>query len=342
MKKTVIKNVKQKLLIMVLPFILCSCHNVFNSAKATAVRLEAENATVTNADIKYVSGTGSYAFDVSGDGFVGFGGGDESKITFSYSSSRAGIFQINVKYAVGMDNSALKVECNDHFEIIDYPSNNGWGSFNITDPLVTKIRLNKGQNSIVLSRPAAGKYGEIDYIEICDCIEEYIVPDLPNGSTWTKYEAEEGEVVLGTRKSGNASGFTFVGNLDGDNSFIDFNLSNLEEGAYELKIKYATGFSERPIKVYAGERGREGRMDFYGNYLTNITSWGTFTYAISCFIGLKSNSFIRVQCRYVEIDYIELSEKVGDYFAGVSHETLPDEDITDDGFEKLGEDYEEE
>ena len=308
----------------------------YGLVEATGMRYEAEEATLTNADIKLLSGTGSYAFGVSGEGFVGFSGQTVSKISFSVSTKTKGVYQLYIKYAVGMDNSGVRVTCNGVSEKINYPYNNGWGSFNITQPILTSVRLNSGENTIELSKSGAEKYGEIDYIEIGDCIEVDIAPDLPHGTSWTKYEAENGEVISATRKSGTASGSKYVGNIDNEYSYIDFNLSLEETGSYEIKIKYATGFSDRPITVYAGERGRDGRLEFYASLSTTVTSWGNFAHTASCFVGLKKNSFIRIYSRYVEIDYLELSNKVGDFFNGVTSEIAPDEDITDGGFTKLG------
>ena len=296
-------------------------------------RYEAEEAVVSNASIKYVADSGSYAQGVSGTGFVGFNGGESSKITFTVPSSTNGLFEIFIKYAVGMDDSAIKVSCNNNYETIKLEQNNGWGSFDATPALSTTIKLIKGDNSIEISRAYSEKYGEIDYIQIGDCIEEEIAPEMPHGTTWSRYEAEDGEVVVGTRKSSlDASGSMFVGNLDAEWSYVDFNLSNLEAGAYELRIKYATGFSKRTIEVFTGERGRNNRTEFYGTLLTSVSNWGVFTYTANCFVGLKENSFIRVKCRYVEIDYIELSEKVYGYFDGVSDKISPDSDITDGDF----------
>lgn len=316
-------------------FLLPLIHSGVKITKATYDRYEAEDAFITNAEIKPVSGTGSYAQGVSGTGFVGFNGGKESNIAFTVNVNENGLYQLYIKYAVGMNNSALKVYCNNNTKILNYPKNNGWGSFINTDPIITLVKLYAGSNAIELSRPEAEKYGEIDYIEIGDCVEKDIAPDLLHGVTWKKIEAESGEVVLGTRKTGNASGSLFVGNLDFDYSYIDFNIKGLEPGAYEIKIKYATQFSDRTMKIFAGERGREYREDFYGTLLTSPTDWGSFVYNASCFISLKENSFIRINTRYVEIDYIELSNRVGDYFDGLSNKVAPDSDITDGGFVKL-------
>ena len=330
------KHKKIKLGLIFVSFILISCTNNSKRTYAAFNRYEAEDAVITNAEVKPISGSGSYASGVSGTGFVGFNGGVESKITFTVPASFNGLYELYIKYAVGMDGSSVKITCNNNFEIIDYPQNNGWGSFNITSALCTTIKLLQGENIIELSRPGSGKYGEIDYIQIGECIEKDIAPEMPHGTTWNRYEAEDGEVVVGTRKpSLDASNSMFVGNLDADWSYVDIDLSGVETGAYDLRIKYATGFSKRTIQVYAGERGREGRIEYYGTLLTSVSNWGVFSYTANCFVGLKENSFVRISCRYVEIDYIELSEKVYGYFDGVSDKVLPDEDITDGDFFEL-------
>ena len=165
-------------------------------------------------------------------------------------------------------------------------------------------------------------YAELDYIAIGDDLTPVIPPDTTSPTSWTKYEAENYLCYCSRVKnySSSFSGTGFVGDLDNANCYVDIIVNATEDGTYALKIFYATGTSNNSLRVYTGKYGKFNRFESYGEK-TGLTvgDWGAFNsskyYQLN--VGLKKGeNFIRLSANYVEIDYIQVSNRIGDFLSG--------------------------
>ncbi len=307
------------------------------AAEATARKYEAEDAVVNQAEKKYLNGIGSYAVGASGTGFVGNIDYDASSITFTVSVEKEGEYEFFLKYATDMDGATLVVEnYNAQSFSVNCSSKKGWGAFNTTAIASTSIELKEGEQTITVKK--GSQFVEVDYISIGNLLTVDL-PDVEQPTSWgNKIEAENSLYYSGFIKNygGSYSGSGFVGSLDYDSSYVEFRVVCEEDGMYALKIRYATSGTQTAT-VYVGDYNKVGRYECYGS--KNVSSsgtWGEFAGNDAIFnVGLKAGAnCVRVYVKYVEIDYVEVSEKIGDFAEGndASGRYVPN--LTDGGYVK--------
>lgn len=317
-------------------FSIMSIPQLAFASESTSTKYEAENATLNKATVKPLSGTGDYAVGASGSGFVGNIDYDDSTITFTVSVNKAGSYEFFLKYATGSDGSTLIVENHEGKTFtVNCSTKKGWGAFNTTPIISTTIDLKEGEQTIVIKKGA--QYVELDYIAIGDILSMEI-PGLENPTSWTKFEAEDNLFINGVRKNygGTFSGTGFVGSLDFDSSYLEFRVPCVEDGTYTLKIRYATSGSQTAT-FYVGNYNKVGRYECYGSKnLSSSGTWGQFTgNDVTINVGLKAGAnMIRVCLKYVEVDYIEISNRVGDFVEGSNANGTYTHNLTADGYVK--------
>lgn len=307
------------------------------ASEKTARKYEAEDAVVNQAEKKYLNGIGSYAVGASGTGFVGNIDFDTSSITFTVSVEKEGEYEFFLKYATDMDGASLIVENYDAQSFtVNCSSKKGWGSFNSTTIASTSIELKEGEQTITVKK--GNQYVEVDYISIGDLLT-IDLPDVEQPTSWErKIEAEDSLYYSGYIRnySNSYSGSGFIGSLDYDSSYVEFRVPCEEDGMYALKIRYATSGTQTGT-VYVGDYNKVGRYECYGvkNFSSSGT-WGEFLgNDLVVSVGLKKGAnCVRIYVKYIELDYIEISNKVGDFVAGndASGRYIPN--LTDDGYVK--------
>ncbi len=132
----------------------------------------------------------------------------------------------------------------------------------------------------------------------------------------TRYEAESATIVgEGTAvKSGygdNTASGSWVGDMN-NNTSIDFPVTVAEDGEYQLILHYASGSSAASLKVHNAD-------GLYKTVSCPATSgWGCFV-SLETSVSLRageSTVSIKKGDEYVELDYIEIGDKTGDYKSG--------------------------
>ncbi len=167
---------------------------------------------------------------------------------------------------------------------------------------------------------------------------------------YTRYEAEDQSISGATYKGynwqydyGTYSGFGFVGNLDTDKAYIKFEINVAEAGEYKVRLAYATAALQETnpaVKLY------DGTTVLATLKCLVTTDWGEFTEETITEATLmlkagKNTVLLKKSSQSVEIDYLEIGEKVGDYKApGYNNEfdgNFGDDD-GDDGFDSAKKD----
>lgn len=160
---------------------------------------------------------------------------------------------------------------------------------------------------------------------------------------YTRYEAEDQSISGATYKGyrwqydyGTYSGFGFVGNLDTDKAYIKFEINVAEAGEYKVRLAYATAALQETnpaVKLY------DGTTVLATLKCSVTTNWGEFTEETITEATLmlkagKNTVLLKKSSQSVEIDYLEIGEKVGDYKApGYNNEFDGNfDDGGDDGF----------
>ena len=346
-------KLSKKCLLLVLATVVVACASLFlltnvkpATVSAASTKYEAENATLASGggEVKYTSGTGSYAFGVSGTGFVGMADASGADITFSnVSVSSSGLYELNIKYAHDKNWEAS----GDQYKIQDMPTyalyvnnsfngdlkfraHNGWGSFNITDPMSLHVSLNSGNNTIKLVHLSWCM--EIDYIEIGNKVADY-TGNVENIQNVYYLQAEDATVIDCTKKyvSGDGSyaqgvnGSGFVGNIDNTTSSIEFSASVDEAGYNGMFIKYASGnydLAGPSIKVYVNGTFKATVA------LMNTSGWGSFNVTPAAYIALNLTKPATIKLvkgdGNVEIDFIAICGNVDAYNNGGSGTVDPD------------------
>ena len=273
----------------------------------------------------------------SGMGFVGSIDYQTSKVTFTIDVAENGNYPLNVGYAIGttFGTATFNIYVNNSFyTTISLSKKNGWGSFKETSPLVTSINLYEGTNKVDFVK--GYNYAELDYIDIgkrtgpfvTPSVEENEIKKVPEG--FTRYEAENGKITSGVLyKTGSFSGMGYVGSLNNDYCYVEIPLTVEEDGEYQIKMAYACVEENASLKLYSGTYGRGGNVYFYKEeFFTNVSEdWGIFdenTIVTTSICLKKGKSFILVRSGLIraEIDYIDLGQKIGDYYEGTYDETL--------------------
>ena len=296
-------------------------------------RYEAEDAFVNSGKIYTTGGT------FSGKGYVGnLDWAGQSHVDFTVHVEEDGEYPLHIAYAIGFgfEDATYKIFNDEGFYgQVSFTVKNGWGVFAVDAIAETAISLRAGNNIVGIYKSA--EYAQIDFIDVGnEAIGEYkessIEVDYPNlEEGWTRYEAEEQIVVLAEPRGigfftnfGTYSGFGYVGQMDTPDRYVEFPITVPEDGEYEIKICYATAEdADGPsFKLYSGQYQRDTRVYFYGE--TTVPAgfgWGEFSAEtiVRASIPLrKGRSFMifRAGLIPVELDYIDLGSRIGDYHEG--------------------------
>jgi len=294
-------------------------------------RYEAENGEVQSGKIYKVIGT------CSGTGYVGeldYAG--SSQLTFTVTVASEAEYNIRIAYAIGagFGDAAMKIYNNDGFyNTVTFTEKNGWGVFDVGAIAVIGVSLRAGVNKLTFAK--SSEYAQIDFIDVSnEPIGEWkatgYVVSYPNQvEGYTRYEAENGHVILGETKGigyfldmGHYSGLGFVGSLDKDSYYVEIPVKVAEDGEYAIRVAYACFEVGASLKLYTGQYGRGGQVYFQSEQVADhAEGWGEFT-ADTIFettVSIKANKgYILVRSGFTrcEIDYIDLGAKVGDYKQG--------------------------
>ena len=292
-------------------------------------RYEAENGAVNGGKI-YASALSS------GTGYVGNLDNADSHVAFTVEIAEDGEYEIGLAYAIEPSFSAATLRIfNDcgFYSSVRCERLFGWGIFTKEALVVGTISLKKGQNIVSIYK--GNNYAQLDFIEIGAKIGDYKEAGSGAGTAegpeegWVRYEAENALVVNAVRKglgyltdygNGNYSGKGFVGNMDDDSRYIDISVTVAESGLYPVRVRYATGADGAKISTYAGNYGRDGRLQLYGRLeCANKTDWGIFEKesTLEFSVGLKAGeNFIRIKAAYAEIDFADVGLSTGEYRDG--------------------------
>ena len=135
----------------------------------------------------------------------------------------------------------------------------------------------------------------------------------------TRYEAEDADLKAVTLKGagteadyGVYSGTGFIGCIDFPDSAMIFNVTVETSGEYELYLRYATAMTGATLKVY-NDKGL-----FANVKCPYVSDWGKFDITplavTSVSLNAGENSLkIGKGNGYVELDYIEIGKRIGDY-----------------------------
>lgn len=300
------------------------------------VRYEAEDGVVTSGVI-YSSGS------FSGKGYVGnldYAG--SSKIDFTVEAKEDGEYDLRVAYAIGngFKPAVFKVYNADGlYTTVKMTEIYGWGFFDVNAVASAKISLKQGSNIVSLYKSA--EFAQIDYIDISiektgEYKESGLDATYPGlDGNYVRYEAEEQLVVLAEPKGlnyfvdfGTYSGFGYVGSLDGDNRYVEFEVVVPEDGEYAIKVCGASADMGASFKLYSGQYGRGGKTYYYKEVtLEAANGWGEFSEETTIQTSIclkKGKNHIIVRSGFVrcEIDYIDLGSKIGEYFDGTIDESF--------------------
>ncbi|WP_051366963.1 glycosyl hydrolase family 95 catalytic domain-containing protein [Hamadaea tsunoensis] len=201
---------------------------------STAVRHEAENATITQGVVEFnhpgFSGTGF----VNGDNAVG------ASVQWSVTAVAAGPHTLRIRYANGTTvDRPMSISVNGTVLVAaqSFPSTGtweGWATLTLTATLAA------GSNTVRLAATTVNGGPNLDYLEI------EAQPAV------VQYQAEAAAVTLGVVES-NHTGYTGTGFVNGDNvsgAAVQWSIPAAAAGPVTLAIRYANGTAvDRPMSI---------------------------------------------------------------------------------------------
>ena len=317
-------------------------------------RYEAEEGE-TNAAVKSSQ-------NASGGRYVGSIDTTDHYVAFTVTVPEAGEYDLAVAYAIGTGYGSAQFLIHNHegvYAKVIMRNQYGWGEF--TDDAVeyTKISLPAGSSSVIVYKYSG--YAELDYIEIGEKTGEYKhfegfpepgpgeKPYLEEG--YTRYEAEHalvsGCICYGfayVNDYGVYSGQGFVGGLDTDDRYIEFSVTVEQDGEYEVKLGYVA-LGTASLKLYAGQYGLEPTCFLYATpaCVWVASAWGEFSeqgIATAKVCLRAGENFIRIKkgTANVQVDYLDLGPRTGDYYDGALENVQMGDlwgDDEDDGYIRL-------
>lgn len=307
-------------------------------------RYEAEEANIFSA-VLYESGS------FSGDGYVGnLDTPGVSRIEFEVTVEEDGEYEIRVAYAIGsgFDSATFSIH-NDGgvYSTVRCEEKYGWGTFNMNALGMANISLRAGKNKVIIYKGM--NFAQVDFIEIGPKIGDYKDSGINVEKKYlvdgfTRFEAEEQLIILAETKGiayfvdfGTYSGLGYVGRLDSDDCYIEIPVTVEEDGIYEIRVAYAAYETGASFRIFSGTYGREGKTYLYNSVICKKAyGWGEFREdtIITSTVGLKAgDNFIRIKSGLIrcEIDFIDLGEKVADYFEGTLENRVGDNLEFDEG-----------
>ena len=197
-------------------------------------------------------------------------------------------------------------------------------TINVFNGLENKnVDIVNGVATFTTSLVAGSNKIKLSYVDAPFTVEKIEVPFNYIQDGWTRYEAEYAKVTSGAVKGypyeynyGTYSGEGFVGSIDTPSSKITFTITVPEEGEYEVRISYASGAVSPAIPTLVIKQNivKLGRFDC-GKVLAG---WGMFneesisTARIMLNAGVNQISLCK-DAHNVEVDYLEVGAKVGEY-----------------------------
>jgi len=265
----------------------------------------------------------------------------DSSIAYSVTVDAAGTYDFAFRYTAGTVNTAqdrtLAVDVNGQAGAASLvlPDTGTWNTWNT---VVLPLELVAGANTVTLRAEAAGNGMCLDYFHV------WLVSESDGGTGGeegtgggetpsARYEAESADFNRASVFSSvYASGSQYVGQIDYEDSFVQFDSVTVEEdGAYELEIGYAngtTGTSTHSIQVNGIGSGT-AVYPVTGGWM-NTVPYVNFHQTVSVTVTLEAGTnTIRFTkgSGYAELDYIEVVGEVEEI--GVQSVTIEEPDQTE-------------
>lgn len=241
-------------------------------------KYEAENATLTNAQIMDELGASNY----KKVGMINFA---DSAVQFNVNVPTAGTYTMTVRYTNGMNAvSTHDVSVNGGASSsITYDYHGGWDTYE----WVTKdVQLNAGNNTIKFTRGT--NFAELDSIDIFkNKFYEAELATLNNASILNETSASKGKKV---------------GMINGSDSYVQFNVNVPTAGVYNMVVRYGNG-SGADSTHNVSVNGGASKIIPYGNYGWNTWQWANMDVTLNA--GNNTIKFAK-GINYAELDTIEL------------------------------------
>jgi hypothetical protein len=264
------------------------------------LRLEAEKATVNHA----VVDTSSYT---SGQYFVGGIDYADSYVQFTAVVPTAGTYNMDIGYANGTSGHSTQLLSinGGAASTLTYGSTGNWSkhmpNYGARRIKSVPVTLHAGSNTIRLTHGGTG-YAELDYIE------------LYQGAA--RYEAENAMVNHSiVHSNASVSGGSYVGGIDYNDSYVQFNVNVPTAGTYKVKIAYGNGqaqpysgsiFSSHNLSVNGGANKTVSYAPTEG-WLGTRAAWIS-TITVNLNAGANTLRFSNSGNGYAELDYIDVSK----------------------------------
>ena len=225
---------------------------------------EAEDATLNRTDAPASSEL------ASGGRFVGGIDFDDSYIQFEeVTVDEAGTYRMAVGYANGMgEPSSYLITINGNTTELTLPATAGWALF---ETAYLEVDL---ETTNVIRVAKGNLFAQLDYISV----ERAADGGGGGGEESAYYEAEDAVITgAGVIAAINASGNSYVGGIDLDDSSVEFTNVNVPaDGTYSLSVAFANGFAEASFHQLTVNRGTPTNVTYPGTggwdqfYVTSI------------------------------------------------------------------------
>lgn len=229
---------------------------------------QAEDATISNGQVE----TNHAGY--TGTGFVDFTNMVGSYVSFDVSVAGAGDYLLDMRFASGSTNNRpMEVQVNGTvvYSSVDFQPTGGWATWSVNS---VAIALNSGSNTIRLTGTTAEGGPNMDKIDL---------------SVATEFQAEDA-TLSNASFSDIHTGYTGTGFVDYANqvgSYVEWDVTVLSAGSYEVDLRFANGSSaNRTMEIDINGSTELSSVDFNATGAWN--SWSTQTFTVSLAAGANT------------------------------------------------------
>ena len=287
------------------------------------------------------------------DGYTGAGyldpnGGAEDKASFTYTAAASGTYTLVFRMANGSADQARPVAFSTGGETVAI-ADTRTGSFGTWQDFAVTLRLEAGENTVVITQTGSGA-PNIDRVTITP--DEIDAPAVPNdgtesvgGTSFVVYEAEnaalDGAVVVTEDRDQRGTGFVdFDGTTD---QSVTWTVQVAEDGTYAVDFLYALSTAKNPRPMTLSVDGTAvGTLPFAPNSNDMEDDWGPQRANIDLTAGVHEITVTAPGANGPNLDYLRISAGTVDVFdpsfAAIDGSGRIELEATDDTTRTLGDD----
>lgn len=219
-----------------------------------------------------------------------------------------GEYEIEFRYANG-SNKPIKQKIlvnNESTAEISYTQTDGWIGEASAETIRESVHLNEGTNSLKLMSENNDEIVELDYIQV----------DAERKDTFEQLlEAEHADVKNAVKgQSSYGSGGGFVGEINYDDSFVEFETEIPISGEYTIEIGYANGTESKSSHslLINEEKEKEISYEATKGWMKDVPNFGTRqmkTENVQLNEGKNNIKFMK-KYDYAELDYLKITKNI--------------------------------